>query len=279
MACDKIEKLNNSLIQHGKQSNRIYLMKLDNRDLPVVIVEMDKLAEDNGYTKIFAKVPADKLGIFSKNGFNREAAIPGYYNGSKGCVFVVKYFSEDRKIDKNMQEITKIKNTSIRKCKEKGQVPVYYKYPLQKATPDDVVEISDLYNRVFDTYPFPIGNPNYIRETMESHISYYVMRDPRKIIAISSAEMDHDLQNAEMTDFATLPEHRGKNLSGCLLAYMESEMRTVGIKTAYTIARAMSYGINITFSKNNYHFAGTLINNTNISGQIESMNVWYKKIQ
>jgi len=36
--------------------------------------------------------------------------------------------------------------------------------------------------------------------------------------------------------------------------------------------------MNITFARNNYSFAGTLINNTNISGQIESMNVWYKAL-
>ncbi|MBN2707184.1 MAG: hypothetical protein JXR89_12200 [Deltaproteobacteria bacterium] len=27
-----------------------------------------------------------------------------------------------------------------------------------------------------------------------------------------------------------------------------------------------------------YHYAGHLRNNTNISGQIESMNVWYKRL-
>jgi hypothetical protein len=45
----------------------------------------------------------------------------------------------------------------------------------------------------------------------------------------------------------------------------------------FTIARARSTGMNVTFAKNGYSFAGTLINNTNISGRIESMNVWYKR--
>lgn len=34
--------------------------------------------------------------------------------------------------------------------------------------------------------------------------------------------------------------------------------------------------MNVTFSKLNYNYGGTLINNTNISGDLESMNVWYK---
>ena len=56
------------------------------------------------------------------------------------------------------------------------------------------------------------------------------------------------------------------------------EMKDKDIKMAYTIARAVSYGMNITFCKRGYTFAGTLINNTNISGGIENMNVWYKAL-
>jgi len=59
---------------------------------------------------------------------------------------------------------------------------------------------------------------------------------------------------------------------------MENEVRAKGIKTAYTIARAASAGMNVTFAKGGYHFGGRLINNTNISGRIESMNVWFKSL-
>ena len=38
------------------------------------------------------------------------------------------------------------------------------------------------------------------------------------------------------------------------------------------------YGMNITFAKQKYIFAGTLVNNTDISGGIESMNIWYKPL-
>ncbi len=49
-----------------------------------------------------------------------------------------------------------------------------------------------------------------------------------------------------------------------------------GIATLYTIARAISPSMNITFAKCGYAFGGTLINNTQISGSIESMNLWHK---
>ncbi len=53
-------------------------------------------------------------------------------------------------------------------------------------------------------------------------------------------------------------------------------MKKRGIKTSYSIARAVSYGMNITFAKHGYIYSGTLVNNTNIAGSIESMNVWHK---
>ncbi|MDD2310679.1 MAG: hypothetical protein PHH91_13970, partial [Desulfuromonadaceae bacterium] len=41
---------------------------------------------------------------------------------------------------------------------------------------------------------------------------------------------------------------------------------------------AYSFGMNITFARDGYSFGGTLTNNTNISGSLESMNVWYKTL-
>jgi hypothetical protein len=59
---------------------------------------------------------------------------------------------------------------------------------------------------------------------------------------------------------------------------MEKHMIDNNIITSYTIARAKSPGMNITFARNGYEYSGTLINNTQISGKIESMNVWLKTL-
>jgi beta-lysine N6-acetyltransferase len=61
------------------------------------------------------------------------------------------------------------------------------------------------------------------------------------LTALASAEMDCGAGNAEMTDFAT--------------------------------ARAHATGMNIVFARQGYAIAGTLPNNTQINGDLESMNV------
>jgi len=55
-------------------------------------------------------------------------------------------------------------------------------------------------------------------------------------------------------------------------------MKSLGIKVVYTIARLNSIPMNKTFLRLNYQYSGTLINNTNIAGKIESMNILYKHI-
>ena len=53
---DVTEKLSRSLIQHGADSDRIYLMKLDPEDGQEIIPELEILAKEKGYSKIFAKI-------------------------------------------------------------------------------------------------------------------------------------------------------------------------------------------------------------------------------
>jgi RimJ/RimL family protein N-acetyltransferase len=82
-----------------------------------------------------------------------------------------------------------------------------------------------------------------------------------------------------MTDFATSRHHAGNNLSMLLLNHMEHEMKRQGISTLYTIARLLSLPMNKTFLRSGFTYSGTLRNNTNISGRIESMNLYYKRLQ
>ncbi|MEJ2054291.1 MAG: putative beta-lysine N-acetyltransferase, partial [Calditrichaceae bacterium] len=143
---------------------------------------------------------------------------------------------------------------------------------------NNIDDLAELYKAVFKTYPFPIFDKDFLKDTMLSHIVYFGIYDKHQLIAAASSEMDISSRNAEMTDFATLPDYRGHNLSVNLLKEMEAEMRLRKMITLYTIARSHSPGMNITFAKLNYIYSGTLVNNTNISGKIESMNIWYKSL-
>lgn len=277
---DKIELFHNALIQHGPLSNRIYLMKLNNACSKVLIKKLDKLAKDNYYTKIFAKVPASEADIFFESEYQKEAEVPGFYHAQEAALFLARYLDPDRQKESSLLDIENVLDVAQKKNKKQ---PVANELPagavLRWCIPSDAKRISDLYRKIFPSYPFPIDNPDYITETMLNHIVYFGIEMDKRFIALSSAEMDTVSKNVEMTDFATLPKFRGNSYASLLLRFMENEMRSRGIQTAYTIARAISPGMNITFGKAGYTYGGRLINNTNIAGQIESMNVWHKNLQ
>ncbi len=277
---DRIEKIDNSWIQHGKLNDRIYLMNLDQKDMHTIVPRLNDLAEKNGYSKIFVKVPIWATFDFSREGYIKEAFIPDFYPRGSGAYFMAKYPNPERAQQKEdeLEKICSIIDLAKSKAdSNKKSLPTGLK--LAPIKENNIDQLAALYSLVFKSYPFPIFDTRYLRETMESHIDYYGVFKEEKLISASSAEKDTDKQNAEMTDFATHPDFSGKSLALFLLRLMELEMKNQKMRTLYTIARAFSPSMNITFARNGYEFGGTLVNNTNIFGGLESMNVWYKRLR
>ncbi|MCB2203731.1 putative beta-lysine N-acetyltransferase [bacterium] len=288
---DTIEKLRHSLIQHGPSSDRIYLMKLNAEDYPGIITELVALAEEKQYGKIFAKVPSQAMEGFLHAGFAKEAEVPGFYTGTDDAIFLGRYLKEERRqveacLRRQMEDIVALARrkaaeeqadaTSTAERAAAEALP----FTLRRLGVDDAAQLTRLYGTVFESYPFPIFEREYIVHTMEEDsIAYYgALTDDGRLVAASSAEMDKAGRNAEMTDFATHPDARGHGIALHLLRLMEADMQSRGMIVLYTIARAVSTGMNVTFGKGGYEYTGTLINNTNISGRIENMNVWYKRL-
>lgn len=276
---DKIEKFGKgSIIQHGKLNDRIYLLKTVQSDIPDIVYYINRLAAEQNYSKIFCKIPAWSAPLFFAEGYIIEAIIPKFYINKTDGFFVSRFLNPDRLLALETDRLSELSNCLKNKTEyhEFVQLPKYFKTKTLDenwATP-----ITEVYKQVFKTYPFPVSDESYIRKTMKEDVQYFGIEHNNKLVALSSAEVDNEYQYAEMTDFAVLPEFRGKKLSVFLLKQMENEMRIQGIKTLFTISRVNSIPMNKTFINQKYNYAGTLIKNTQIAGKIESMNVLYKKI-
>ncbi|MBN2655145.1 MAG: putative beta-lysine N-acetyltransferase [Nitrospirae bacterium] len=275
---DVVENFKGAVIQHGSYNDRVYLMKMTESASSGIPQDLLDLASCKRYSKIFAKVPASKESDFLSAGYIQEACIPGFFSGQDAAVFMVYYVKTERSYESEADKMADVLKVSKDKSGVEDLPEFNRKNIIRKCCRTDIPVMASLYNNVFPSYPFPISDQQYLLKTMESHIAYFCVDTDDGIVALSSAEIDKDYSNSEMTDFATLPKYRGKSFGQHLLAFMESDLRNEGIKTGYTIARALSYGMNITFSRQGYVYAGRLKNNTNISGNIESMNVWYKRL-
>jgi len=276
---DTITRIGGSLIQHGPSNDRVYLMKLAPDKAETVIPAIEVLADVHGYSKLFAKVPDAAKDQFSKAGYRVEASIPGMYGGTEKGWFLARYPDPVRADPGDAAAaIRDVRRVATETADPKPDCLLPDGYRITEATPDDAPALAALYREVFASYPFPIYDPAYLRETMDTDVRYFLIRDGKTVVAASSAEVDPVGRNAEMTDFATHPDARGRGFCPLLLRHMEEEMRHTGICTVYTIARATSYPITITFARAGYRFGGTLINNTQICGDFESMNVWYRSL-
>lgn len=279
MNMDRITKMGASVVHHGKNNNRAYLMKLEKEDFPRIIDELLQLAKINQYTKIIAKAPQWAKDQFQEKGYRIEAIVPDFYKGADTAYFLALYLDCERETLCDARQIEQV-------IKYTQKVPPVIASPDLPAgfhfdflLPENTADMTEVYKSTFLSYPFPVFSSEYLEKTMKENILYFGLWDHQKLAALSSCEMDLEQRNAEMTDFATLPEYRGKGLASFLLSQMRKEMKRRGILTVYTIARGISYGMNIAFAKQGYTFGGSLINNTDISGSIETMNVWYLSLK
>ena len=276
MTQDRIKTVGRSRLQYGPLSDRVYLMQLASGEAEMVISAMQTMAQSEGYTKLFAKIPASSAAVFMDAGFEVEARIPGFYADGDAALFVSRFRSEARRRPNDAERIRKVLDAAMRRAGAGIRRPMPNGCHLTVMDADHAPQMAALYSRVFESYPFPIFDPDYIRRSMDENFSYVGILCEATLIALASAERIES--GVEMTDFATDPGHRRASLAAHLLAAMEAKARQEGMKTAFTIARAVSHGINIMFARAGYTFGGTLVNNTNISGRVQSMNVWFKAL-
>lgn len=273
---DKIDIVGKSVVQHGQDSNRVYMMDMRPSDFPDIIEKIDTLADSSGYTKLFAKVAARYAPAFFAAGYETEAFVPGFFNGEEDALFLMKYKDQNRKRI-NEQEMKAFQKLLLAEINTEN-TPRNSSYSIRQLLPTDAEEMAKVFRQVFASYPFPIFDPEFLKHEMSQTTCYFGAFHEHKLVGISSAECNHKLKNAEMTDFAVLPSERGKKLAMRLLQVMEDFLSAYKFRSFYTIARLKSLSMNKTFRNNGYRYSGTLINNTQIAGNIESMNVWYKQV-
>lgn len=321
---DEVIRHGRSLLQHGPLNDRVYLMKLDESDLPglpglsglpgttSIIDRMEELAAYHGYTRLFARVPEHAAHRFLARGFAVEARVPGMCRGRTAGCFMGRHLWDARAVPRRpglLCEVLALANARRAgleqgtACARHGSQPsdatsgTQEMEPKPKTgrvielNPDHAPALARLYAATFATYPFPVHDPAYLARSMAEGVLFHGIADgddlpgndsgPTRgndLLAAASAEVDMAWRCAEMTDFATRPEARGRGAALRLLRHMEERVRRMGILTAYTIARAESHAMNVVFARAGYTLAGTLHNNTNIGGGLESMNVWYRHL-
>lgn len=237
------------------------------------VVEM---AQSRSYGKIWGFVRPDEWESLRRLGFRQEGTLDGFLPDRRG-IGVARYLETDRARSARIAEEDAIVEKAMAASTRPPSVPDPA-YAVRPATREDCDEISRVLTTVFETYPTPIETGADILKAMEGDVHFALVEHEGELVSVSSADVDREHLVAEMTDCATLPEHRGRGLVQALLSGIEEEMRATGLRGLFTLARATSVGMNMVFARLGYHFRGRFINNCHIAGDWEDMNIWSKPL-
>jgi beta-lysine N6-acetyltransferase len=238
---------------------------------------LDEMAAQNNFHKIIIKSRHDDLSKWLESGFIYEGEFTGYFNGAS-AVSMCKYFNNERRNssywieeDKIIKDVLILSPTSITN-------PMPKEYTLRMADEQDAKELADLYSQVFEVYPTPMDDPEYVLKMIKSGTLYCVVTYQKRIVSAASADVNAVYHNAEITDCATLTEHRKFGLMKHLIVNLEQELFKRKIYCSYSIARALSFGMNAVFHQKGYVYKGRLANNCKIFDKYEDMNIWVKDL-
>lgn len=246
-------------------------------NLSCILEKAEKMAEKEKADKLIIKGRKEHFSQLLEKGYRFEAGIDGYFLGSD-CFFFSKFLSNDRKSTRHWTEEDGIIKSVYNLTKTSQTIAPPKAYVLKKMDESDAAGLSELYKKVFQIYPTPLNKPDYIVQTMREGTVYYGFVSDGSVVSAASAELNTFYKNAEMTDCATLKEHRKHGLMKFLLSRLEQELIENGIYCSYSIARALSFGMNAVLYQLGFAYRGRLVNNVYIYDKIENMNVWVKDL-
>jgi len=273
---DYYTKIDQNDIYVDYTNNRVKIINLNNVSLQS-IKQIIHFASNRHLNKIICNCDINSFETLLNSGFQLEGKIDSYFKGKDA--FCMSYFTIDNRKDyKNKEkenlfllQSLNVKNTFV--FKENS-----FKYNIRNATENDIDQLIALFSSIFVTYPSPVCDKKYLKQTMNKKVLYKVAVDNGKIIGVASADLDKKNLNAEITDCATYPDYRGKGVLSNIIYFLQLDLKKMGFISLYSLSRAINPSINFVLSKHNYNFRGKLINNCNICGGFENMNIWVKVI-
>lgn len=253
-------------------------MRLDGYqgDVQEILSYLEDTAKKQKVTKSICLVKEKDIESFIAYGYVIEAIFKWYFQGVHAYV-LCKYFGTERHDMRFEQDENDILR-HVQKQPLEPRKPLNDGFVARQATLEDAQGLSEIYTQCFQVYPTPLKEISYIEKCIQGDTLFYVLTYEGKVVSAASAEMNGREKNAELTDCATLPEFRKYGLMRNLLYLLEEKMRTIGYVSVYSIARALSFGMNKALYQEHFQYTGRLVMNCYIYDKLEDMNLWVKKL-
>ena len=260
-------------------NQRLRVLNYSAEDVGPLVLALRKLADANGFDKIIVMASHDDWQGFLRFGYVLEAVLE-YYHGGDDAFIVSKFRSQERlDAPSLMDETLVIEQITAAVPVGSSRKPLPEGYSIRLARREDIFALLELYTEIFDSYPSPLKHASYLEHIFQKESLFAVCVHDGAVVAAASAELMPKKRAAELTDCATRKEARGKGLMSHLLLTLEEELCRRTYVCAYTMARGRSFGMNSVFHNLGYEYTGRLINNCDIYGAYEDMNIWVKDLR
>ncbi|MBT3236896.1 MAG: putative beta-lysine N-acetyltransferase [Bdellovibrionales bacterium] len=235
------------------------------------------LAETNEFDKVFVKAKQEDFQKFLSRGYIMEGILRYYFNGEDAYV-LSRFSSATRAESPDLVAESQLIEKIIYESKPKIERKLPENIRLIKADKTHIAQLIYIYRQVFETYPSPLTNPDYIQSVMGRNVHFVLAMQGDEPVAAASAEINLKYSNAELTDCASIPSIQGKGIMQFIMKKLENILKEEKVLTSYSLARAKSIGMNKSFFRLDYEYSGRLIKNCDIFGEFEDLNIWVKRI-
>ncbi|MDN5362387.1 MAG: beta-lysine N6-acetyltransferase [Moorella sp. (in: firmicutes)] len=238
--------------------------------------EIKNLARREGLTKILWLLRPEEAPPLLAAGYIIEGRFASYLRG-RPAVWLSYFMTPERRRPLRLAEEELILWRTEKKRLQQEVPELPPPFYLKKVLPEEAPQLARLYGATFVSYPTPVTEVDYLYQSMAADTVYMAVFNGDGLVSAASGVMDKDNLAAEISDCATRPEYRGQGLMRILIKALETELRAKGIITLFSLARALSLGMNSALYQSGYTFRGRFINNCHICGQFEDMNLWTRE--
>lgn len=266
------------VIDLDPHNRRIKVYQMPQEEIFLEVKEsLEKMALEKQCDKIIFYSKEDEVDCLNQVDCEKEGLIHGFFQGEDAHIYSL-FLNEERNQPVAWEQEQKVMEIIKQNQKEALELELPDEFTLRSAQIDDAPRMAKLYDDVFETYPTPINQAEFIEEMMNDHVYFTIVEHQGELISACSADVFPAFNAAEMTDCATLPEYRGKGLLSQQFIHLERKMEDLGVQTLFSYSRAVSVGMNLINARHGYKYGGRMIQNSNISGRLEDMNIWVKNL-
>lgn len=276
-----------------------YLLKRDRRDLqytglvdPVnarltvrrprfaaagpFVADVLRAARAHDLGKVLVYAAGDQWPVLLSQGFVLEGVMDGFFGGEPA--YIMGYLlTNARWACGDLEKEQAVIESALGLAPEPPpDLPAGYRAEL--CGPERAPALARVYDTVFTSFPSPMHDPAFLTRLIAGGAGVFrAVLEGDRIASVAAAEIDRAYGAAELTNCATLPAYRGQGLMQILLRDLEGDLAAQGIHTWFSLARALSFGMNRALRKCGYEFRGRLRGNSHIMGGYEDMNLWVKR--